>query len=121
MKGTEDRELLASVNEGEMMSKGHTRFNRAEFAAVLRAEHMPMPRPGGTGKEQLLTERIHLTVWLRKAWAALLIAAPDERDYADAGQLRSAIALHRRRLDVLRALMDDVKREIRWISEASGE
>jgi len=103
------------------MSKGHTRFNRGEFAAALRAEYMPMPQPGGTGKEQLLTERIELTIRLRQARAALLMVAPKERDYADAGQMRSAIAVHRRRLDVLRAMMDEVKREIQWISDADGE
>ena len=101
-----------------MMSNRHRRLLRADFAAALRAEHMPTPSPAGTSKEQLLVERTELTIRLRETWAALLIAAPNERDYADAGQLRSAIAVHRRRLDVLRALMDDVKREIKWISEA---
>jgi len=100
------------------MSKGHTRLNRAEFAAALRAEYMPVAHPGSTGKERLLAERTELTIRLREAWAALLIAAPNERDYVDAGQLCSAIAVHRRRLDVLRALMDEAKREIKWVSEA---
>ena len=102
------------------MSNGHIRLNRAEFAAALRAEYMPMPHPGGTGRERLLAERTELSIRLRETWAALLMAAPKERDYADAGQIRSAIAVHRRRLDVLRALMDEVKREIQWISDADG-
>jgi hypothetical protein len=120
MIGKQGRELRRSVRKGKPMSNRHTRYNRAEFAAALRAEHMPMPRSDGTSKEQLLVERTELTIRLRQAWGALLTAAPNERDYTDAGQLRSAIAVHRRRLDVLRALIDDVKREIKWISEADA-
>ena len=100
-----------------MMLNGYATLTKEQFAASLHAEHMPVVSLSGTGREQLVTQRRVVLHRLRDAWTALRTACPNGRDYADADHLRSALAVHRRRLDVLQVLMDNVEMEIEWVSE----
>ncbi len=78
----------------------------------------PIVHLNGTGREELLRQRLELYHALQEVETKLGQASPNARDfYVEPGRWEKALAQHERRLGVLGGLLDEVVAEINQIED----
>ena len=83
----------------------------------MDAPILPIVHLNGTSLDSLLDQRINFLDAMRQALDAFASMSPNGRDYyLEPGLFEKAIAQHRRRLDALLAVLNDVEVETEKLS-----